>query len=185
MNYSRSKLGVGMFILSEANFFLLLILAYVYFHAYPNGGPTAAGSLDPLRTGVFSIFLLASSATMWMAGRRTHRDGIAGPGPWLIATIVLGFIFIVGQGEEWVGLIHNGVTVSRNLFGTTFFTLTGFHGLHVIAGLIALAALAGIVMAGKLRGRVQEPLEAIGIYWHFVDAVWIVIFSIIYLGAAV
>ncbi|MGH7865363.1 MAG: cytochrome c oxidase subunit 3, partial [Candidatus Binataceae bacterium] len=100
------------------------------------------------------------------------------------ATILLGFIFIVGQGEEWAGLVRNGVTVSRNLFGTTFFTLTGFHGLHVIIGLIALAALAGIVMAGKLRGRVKEPLEAIGIYWHFVDAVWIVIFSIIYLGAA-
>jgi heme/copper-type cytochrome/quinol oxidase subunit 3 len=182
MNYSKAKLGVAMFIISEANFFLLLILAYVYFHAYPDGGPTAASSLNPLRTAVFSTFLLTSSATIWMAGRRSARDGLVGAVPWLLATLVLGGIFIAGQAGEWVELIRAGVTVNRNLFGTTFFTLTGFHGLHVMVGLVAIGALAGLVARGKLR--VSQPLEAIGLYWHFVDAVWIVIFSIIYLGAA-
>jgi heme/copper-type cytochrome/quinol oxidase subunit 3 len=185
METSRTKLGVVMLIVSEAIFFLLLILAYVYFHAYPDGGPSAADSLNPARTAVFSLFLIASSATVWFAGRRAAREGMLGPAPWIAATIALGLVFIAGQGAEWADLIAAGVTVNRNLFGTTFFTLTGFHGLHVLLGIVALAALAGLVAAGRLRGRAAQPIEAVSLYWHFVDAVWIVIFSVVYLGARV
>jgi hypothetical protein len=124
---SRSKLAVSLFILSEANFFLMLIIAYVYYHAIPVGGPTAANSLDPWRTGEFSLALFASSATMWMADRSLRASRRAGHLFWLFITIALGVIFLFGQGNEYARLISSGVTWSRNLFGTTFFTLTGFH----------------------------------------------------------
>jgi len=177
----RARLGVGLFILSEAMFFLLLIVAYAYFHAYPGEGPTAS-SLDALRTGIFSIFLFASSATMVFAARkyRANERGVFG---WLLVTLVLGLIFMYGQGSEYVDLYEHGVTINRSLFGTTFFTLTGFHGLHVMVGLIAIAVVAGLTAAGSFGATEREldAFECVSMYWHFVDAVWVVIFSIVYL----
>jgi heme/copper-type cytochrome/quinol oxidase subunit 3 len=178
---SRSKLAVSLFILSEANFFLMLIIAYVYYHAIPVGGPTAANSLDPWRTGEFSLALFASSATMWMADRSLRASRRAGHLFWLFITIALGVIFLFGQGNEYARLISSGVTWSRNLFGTTFFTLTGFHGLHVFGGLCALAIVAGVSLSHEITERRREAFAAVGIYWHFVDAVWVAIFSIVYL----
>ncbi len=104
---------------------------------------------------------------------------------WLIATIVLGLIFLVGQGLEYWRLLTNNVTVSRNMFGTTFFTLTGFHGFHVLVGLVMLAAFTGIAMTGRFKGPRSGALSALSLYWHFVDAVWVVIFSIVYIGTAI
>jgi heme/copper-type cytochrome/quinol oxidase subunit 3 len=194
----KNKLGVVMFLLNESVFFSLLIIAYAYFHASRNiQGPTAATSLNPVFTGIFSLFLLASSGTMWLAGRSLHSASNAGrPGYrraafWLAVSIVLGIIFLVGQGIEWSRLIASGVRPSTNLFGTTFFTLTGFHGLHVIVGLIALAILCGINLRRKSPSTLTVPaphaaasgaagLEAIAVYWHFVDGVWIVIFGVVY-----
>jgi heme/copper-type cytochrome/quinol oxidase subunit 3 len=181
----KAKLAVGLFILSEANFFLLLIISYVYYHAYPGAGPTAASALNPIRTGLFSILLFASSATMLLAASsyraRAHRATLV----WLIATVALGAMFLLGQGLEYAGLYERGVAVNRNLFATTFFTLTGFHGLHVFIGLFAIAIVAGLAATGRLVGseREADAFEAVGIYWHFVDAVWIVIFSVVYLWA--
>src|SRR2546430_17307561 len=102
-------------------------------------------------------------------------------GAWVVATIALGMIFLLGQGSEYARLLANGIGPERALFGTTFFTLTGLHGLHVLAGLAALAAL----LAAKLRrpGALSAvAFEAVGLYWHFVDAVWVVVFSVVYLG---
>lgn len=180
----KNKLGVGLFILSEAQFFLLLVIAYIYYHAYPGPGPTSAAVLNPERTGLFSIALFSSSATMWMASRAARRaDGHRLTG-WLGATIVLGVIFLFGQAQEYRDLIAHGVTMSRNLFATTFFTLTGFHGLHVLVGLIALAITLGLARAGKLHPRERDGFGAVEWYWHFVDAVWVVIFSVVYLWGA-
>lgn len=185
----KSKLGMGLFIASEATFFLFLILAYVYFRRSVTTGPTAANSLDPLKTGVYTIFLLASSLTVWLAVRSLRRKSRRMLSVWLLATVALGAIFLFGQGREYARLLRLDVTVSRNLFGTTFFTLTGFHGFHVLIGVLALAVLLGLAMAGNFIGEGKErravAVEAISMYWHFVDAVWGVIFAIVYLWARV
>jgi heme/copper-type cytochrome/quinol oxidase subunit 3 len=90
-------------------------------------------------------------------------------------------VFIVGQGSEYVGLFERGIGVSTNLFATTFFTLTGFHGLHVTVGLFALMIALGLMLAGDFRRRSSSLLRSVGLYWHFVDVVWLVVFSIVYL----
>lgn len=181
---TKSKLGVITFIASEANFFLLLIFAYVYYHGGTSGGPSAAGSLDPRAAGINTVFLLGSSATMWRAERSLRREGASGLPLWLLATIVLGAIFLFGQGREYAHLISQNVTVSRDLFGASFFTLTGFHGLHVLIGLITLSIVFGLALAGDFSKGRSDAVEAVALYWHFVDVVWIVIFSIIYLWSA-
>lgn len=175
----RNKLGVLIFLLSEAAFFVFLILAYVYLHGRVTQGPTAAQALDPLSAGIYTVFLLASSLTVWLAGRSLARSRRLA-WFWLGATVVLGVIFIVGQGREWLRLLGEGISVSTNVFGTTFFTLTGFHGLHVLMGLIALTILLGLGGTGRLRGSTSVALESVSVYWHFVDVVWIVIFTVIY-----
>jgi heme/copper-type cytochrome/quinol oxidase subunit 3 len=181
----RNKLAVGLFILSEANFFLLLVIAYVYYHAYPGAGPTAATALNPVRTGMFSLALFASSATIWMASRASRRPDSRGFMMWLAITIALGVLFMFGQAREYYDLIASGVTISRNLFATTFFTLTGFHGLHVIIGLVALGITLVLARAGKLHEREKDGFGAVEWYWHFVDAVWVVVFSVVYLWGVV
>jgi heme/copper-type cytochrome/quinol oxidase subunit 3 len=181
----KSKLGVGLFLASEANFFLLLIFAYVYYPGGPGSGPTAASSLDAGTAGLNTVCLLSSSATMWRAEHNLERGNAARLCGWLLATVVLGAIFLIGQGREYVALIMQNVTVSRDLFGTTFFTLTGFHGLHVLVGLVALTILLGLALAGDFTGGRSVAVEAVALYWHFVDAVWIVIFSIVYVWARV
>jgi len=177
----KSKVGVGLFILSEANFFLALMIAYVYFHMQPASGPSAASSLNPLRTLAFSICLFLSSASIHMAGRSFRLRSAESVKLWLALTVLLGATFLVGQSLEYLGFFARGVTLSTNLFGTTFFTLTGFHGLHVLLGLCALATILGIALSGRLEDITPSGFEAISMYWHFVDAVWVVIFSIVYI----
>src|SRR6202165_2883122 len=140
----RTLLGVAIFIASESVFFLAIVLAYV---AYRDAGlATAKANLDVVRTAIFSIALFASSGTMALAAR-------ARSGTWLAATMALGAIFLVGQGSEYARLLNEGIGPGSALFGTTFFTLTGLHGIHVLAGLVALAALftANLSRARALR----------------------------------
>ncbi len=179
----KNKLAMLLFIASETIFFALLILAYVAYHRTAGSGPTAASALDPVKTGIFSLFLLSSSFTMHRAtaSARTGRGGRQRG--WLAATIALGGVFLVGQGLEYASLIRRDVTISRDLFGTTFFTLTGFHGLHVFLGLVMLAILLGLGVAHPGEEPRATAVEAIAVYWHFVDAVWVVIFSVVYLWA--
>ncbi len=167
------------FICSESVFFLSLIVAYITYHGA--SGTKPGDVLSVPRTGLFSLALFASSATIWRAERAHRRREGGRMRFWLLATIALGVIFLCGQALEWRGLIAGGVTLSRDLFGTTFFTLTGFHGLHVIVGLIALATLTAIGFAGELDGGDEVALSTVSLYWHFVDAVWVVVFSVIYL----
>jgi heme/copper-type cytochrome/quinol oxidase subunit 3 len=177
----KNKLGMILFIASESIFFTLLILAYAYFNSGAVSGPTADSSLDPAVTGFVSLFLWSSSFTIWRAGKNLEQGNHSRLGMWLLATIVLGILFLTGQGIEWSHLIGQGATISRNLFGTTFFTLTGFHGLHVLIGLVMLATLFGLTRAGYFKGTQSAGVTVISLYWHFVDAVWIVIFSVVYL----
>lgn len=180
---NQTKLSVILFVCSEVVFFTLLILAYLYFHGAPANGPTAATSLNPEITGIFSIFLFASSFTVWRVGKNMQSGNHTRLKVWLGITIAFGATFLCGQGIEWTHMMSHGATISRNLFGTTFFTLTGFHGLHVFVGLILLS----ILLTMGFRGFYKVPhssttVEVISIYWHFVDAVWVVIFSVVYLG---
>jgi heme/copper-type cytochrome/quinol oxidase subunit 3 len=177
----KNKLGMVLFIASESFFFAMLILAYVYYHGASADGPNAASSLAPATAAIFTVFLLSSSVTLWLAERSMVRENQAGMRLWLLVTVVFGAVFLIGQGREYLHLIDENVTIGRNLFGSTFFTLTGFHGLHVFSGLVALAILFGLALAGWFKGQHSVAVEAVGWYWHFVDAVWVVIFTIIYM----
>jgi heme/copper-type cytochrome/quinol oxidase subunit 3 len=177
----KTKVGVGLFILSEVAFFGVLVISYIYFYLLPSHGPGAASSLNPTRTLGFSICLFLSSATIHMAGRNFRVGRRSAVSIWLALTVLLGGAFIVGQAIEYRGLIDQGVTLSTNLFGTTFFTLTGFHGLHVLVGLCALGTLLGVTLSGRLANINPSGFEGVSMYWHFVDAVWVVIFSVVYI----
>jgi cytochrome c oxidase subunit I len=185
----KNKVGVGAFVVSEAAFFVILIIAYVFFNVHGQAGPSAETALDTQRTGIFTVFLLASSFTLWRAEKSLHAGARPAYRGWLGLTVALGAVFMIGQASEYAELFGRGVTVSTNLFATSFFTLTGFHGLHVTLGLVALLVVLGLSFkdgggAKKKKGEAKHgssALEAIGIYWHFVDVVWIVVFAVVYL----
>jgi heme/copper-type cytochrome/quinol oxidase subunit 3 len=175
----RNVLGVAFFISSEAVFFLALILAFVVYRGRDLA--QSAGHLDLPRTALFTVALLSSSATVVMAERRMARADRRGAQLWLALTILLGLAFIANQAIEYTGLLRQDITPQSNLWATTFFTLTGFHGLHVIVGLVALTILLGIALAGDVTERRHSSLTALSLYWHFVDGIWILVFSLAYL----
>jgi cytochrome c oxidase subunit 1/cytochrome c oxidase subunit I+III len=177
----KNKASMVAFLVSEGFFFLMLIFAYLYYNYTPSPGANAAGSLDARKTLAFTICLLASSFTIWRSEAAFKRQRHGPMVAWLIATILLGMVFVIGQGSEYLGLFHRGITVQTNLFATTFFTLTGFHGLHVCVGLLALMIVLLLMLLGDFKSFRSHALQTIGLYWHFVDAVWVVVFSIIYL----
>ena len=177
---NKTRLAMLLFVASEAVFFILLIVAYVVYHATSPSAADPSRYLDIPRSAIFTACLIISSFTMHHAGIdfRTgrHRPALV----WLLATMALGAVFLTGQGAEYVSLIREDVIISRDLFGTTFFTLTGFHGLHVFIGLIMLGTLFGLEVKQGIR-RSSQAMESVSIYWHFVDAVWIIIFPVVYL----
>jgi cytochrome c oxidase subunit 1/cytochrome c oxidase subunit I+III len=182
--FDKGAVAVWSFIASEAGFFLILIIAYVFFNfgtGHEAAGPSAATVLDVKKTAAFTACLFASSFTLWLSERSLDRKEHGAAARWLFVTIALGGVFIVGQGSEYLGLYQRGVGVATNLFATTFFTLTGFHGLHVTVGLFALMITLGLVLTGDFRRRSSSLLRSVGLYWHFVDVVWLVVFSIVYL----
>lgn len=168
----RHLLAMVLFIASESIFFLAVIAAYVVYRA--EGLALARAHLELGRTALFSLLLFSSSLTMTRAVRRHDRR-------WLALTAMLGGVFLAGQGAEYLRLLDAGLRPGVTLFGTTFFSLTGLHGLHVLVG---LGLLGGLFGAASLRpARVGAVAwEAIGLYWHFVDAVWVVVFALVYLG---
>lgn len=175
------RLAMLLFIGSEIAFFIILISAYIYFQAGLTSGPNAKNSLHPGVSGIYTAMLLLSSVTIWQAGRNLERDRQGPARLWFLATLALGAIFLFGQGREYVALYNENVTISRNVFGSTFFTLTGFHGLHVFGGLVTIAIMTGLCFAGEFKGGHATAVEVVSLYWHFVDVVWIVLFSLIYL----
>jgi len=180
-SWDNNRLAMLFFLLSEGTFFAFLIIAYVYYHSVSNTGVMAAKVLDPLKTGVYTIFLLSSSFTVWRAEKCLRRGSQRAFKGWLLVTIVLGAVFLFGQGSEYLHLYGQDVTISRDIFGTSFFTLTGFHGLHVLLGLIALSVIFVLALQGEFAQQHSSAVETVALYWHFVDWVWVVIFSVIYL----
>jgi heme/copper-type cytochrome/quinol oxidase subunit 3 len=175
----RNVLGVLFFISSEALFFAGLIVAFIAYR----GRDLSQGNdlLDVTRTGIFTVALLASSGTVMLAEHGLKAGQRERGLLWLVVTVLLGLTFIGGQAMEYAGLLLRVVTPQTNLWATTFFTLTGFHGLHVLVGLLALSIVLFVGLSGDLTARRHSALSAVSIYWHFVDAVWIAVFSLVYL----
>lgn len=169
-----------LFLGSEAIFFTCLIAAYVFYAGASPDGPNAHGVLDPWKTGIYTLCLLSSSITVYFAERANRKDGL-GVGIWLGVSMLLGAIFLFGEMQEYRKLLHENVTVSRDLFGSTYFTLTGFHALHVTAGIILLGIMLAISVSRSIGRPQRVALTCISYYWHFVDVVWVAVFSIVYL----
>ena len=164
---------------SEAIFFISLMLGYVTFWRSGNLMSASKTLLDIKVTGAFTVLLVASSFTFWMAERHYNKGEQKKLKIWLMATIVLGTVFLLGQGHEYYSLLKKEVTLSSGPFGSNFFTLTGFHALHVIIGIVMLAILFILTLQGFFK-RKSTVLSTVGIYWHFVDAVWLAVFTLIY-----
>jgi heme/copper-type cytochrome/quinol oxidase subunit 3 len=184
LNWRPPIVGLIAFIFSEATFFGALIVAYLEYRTRsPGPGPH---DLDVPRTFLFSLFLFASSGTIYFAERRLARDDQRGFLTWWSISIVFGAVFLIGQITEYARLYADGITISTNLFTSAFFTLTGFHGFHVFVGLIALVTIGLLGRAGDFRsGRRRVAVDTVSLYWHFVDAIWVLIFSLVYLWSLV
>jgi len=181
---SNNKLAIWMFISSEALFFGAFISTYFLYRgrdALFLKGPTPAELLNIPFTSVTTFVLLMSSLTMVLAldaiRRGMHRQFRV----WILATALFGLTFIGGQVYEFTEFYREGLHLSTNLFGSTFFVLTGLHGAHVVMGIVWLLSLWARSMQGRLPTEKAEAVEISGLYWHFVDVVWIVIFTAVYL----
>jgi cytochrome c oxidase subunit III len=184
--------GMAAFLVSEVAFFSTLIVVYLTFLGADQSGPTPAVLSLPLVICT-TICLLSSSVTVYLAEKSLRSGSRSAFIRWWSATILLGIVFLAGTAYEWNGLIvHYGLTISRNLFGTTYYTLVGFHALHVTVGVIVMLTVLGLALrpqALESGVRVQESgvrsqgsgVELVSWYWHFVDGVWVVVFTVVYL----
>jgi heme/copper-type cytochrome/quinol oxidase subunit 3 len=178
---SNEKLAMWTFLGSECLLFGALISTYFLYRGRSVTGPTPKQVYDIAYTSISSFVLLMSSLTMVLALAAIQRGDHARLRLWLTATALLGTVFIGGQVYEFTSFVHEGLTLKTSLFGSSFFVLTGFHGAHVTGGVIWLLILVMLAMRGKLDARDYTKVEIAGLYWHFVDIVWIAIFTIIYL----
>ncbi len=177
---SRDRVGMVCLIIAEGAMFTIFVVAYLFYLDKSRSGPTPREVLSvPV---VATICLLSSSATIEAAMRMLARDKRVGFAIAWALTIALGAIFLSFTAREWARLIgHEGLTPSTNLFGTTYYSLVGLHALHVTVGLLLLTTVLGFALADKIRARHHEPIGALSLYWHFVDGVWVVVFSVVYL----
>lgn len=184
---NKSMLGMAIFVASESVFFTVLILSFVFYRdSLANKGlPNDFNSLDVGVTAIYSVCLYSSSLTNWLAGRSHRRGDIKMWRTWLVITILLGAAFIYGEATEYHHLTSvDKLVPNTNLFGTSFYILTGFHGFHVSMGLALLIILLILTFTATdtfKAGARAGAVEAISIYWHFVDAVWVIIFPTVYL----
>lgn len=176
---SRGIVGMCCLIMAEASIFIIFIVAYIYYIGKSINGPKPQDVLElPIFT---SICLFSSSATVHFAVSALEHGKRALTSLWLAATILLGGIFLAGTAHEWYQLIYrDGLTIRTNLFGTTFYSLVGLHASHVIVGLILLTTALIFSLTGGLTSRHTNRLEVLSLYWHFVDAVWVVVFLVVY-----
>src|SRR5215467_14828630 len=176
---SRGRVGMYCLIGAEAAIFTIFVVAYLFYIGKSLTGPQPK---DVLHAPIFyTICLLASSLTVHTSIRKLFGGNMAAFAGWWIATILLGGTFLFGTVREWIRLIfHEGLTVSTNLFGTTYYSLVGLHAFHVTMGLLALISVALFYFAAQLRPEHAERLEILSMYWHFVDAVWVVVFTVVY-----
>jgi cytochrome c oxidase subunit 3/cytochrome o ubiquinol oxidase subunit 3 len=177
----NTKLAMWVFLASECLLFGALISTYVLYRGASDTGPYPADVFDIPYTSVSSFVLLASSLTMVLSLNAAQNRDVARMRLWLLATALLGVTFVGGQVYEFTVFYDEGLSITTNLFGTTFYVLTGFHGAHVTVGILMLLSLVGFSAADRLPDDAAFPVEMVGLYWHFVDIVWIIIFTVVYL----
>jgi heme/copper-type cytochrome/quinol oxidase subunit 3 len=177
----NTKLAMWLFLASECMLFGALISTYVLYRGASLQGPFPHDVFDIPYTSVSSFVLLASSLTMVLALAAAQKRDALRMRLWLLTTALLGLTFVGGQVYEFTAFYREGLHIDTNLFGTTFFVLTGFHGVHVTIGVLMLLSLVGMSWSDRLPPDAAFPVEMVGLYWHFVDIVWIVIFTVIYL----
>lgn len=180
LGLDHRKLGFWTFLASECVFFMSLIIVFIILSGRSTSGPAQEVLNIPL-TAFNTFVLLTSSLAMVLSIDAARRDDQRRMKLWLAATIVMGTFFIGVQLFEYNKLMHEGLTLTGNLFGMTFYTLTGFHGAHVTVGIMWLIAALLKARSGTFHGDNYIPLEVAGLYWHFVDLVWVFLFPIVYL----
>src|ERR1700758_129012 len=176
---SRGKVAMAGLIIAESAIFTIFVVAYLFYVGKSLTGPTPREVLEtPL---FYTICLLSSSLTIHFAAKSLARDGVrAFLGLWVL-TIVLGATFMYGTGQEWHRLIYeHGLTISTNLFGTTYYSLVGLHAFHVTAGLVMLSLVAIFAVVGRVQVEQSRRVEVLSMYWHFVDVVWVAVFTVVY-----
>jgi cytochrome c oxidase subunit 3 len=176
---SRGRVGMYCLIAAELAIFTIFVVAYLFYIGKSLTGPKPADVLHP--PILYTICLLSSSLTIHIAVRRLSAGKMAAFGLWWLLTIVLGGVFLFGTAREWARLINDeGLTISTNLFGTTYYSLVGLHAFHVTMGLLALLAVAVFCFTSQLQREHAERVEILSMYWHFVDAVWVIVFTVVY-----
>jgi cytochrome c oxidase subunit 3 len=176
----RGKVAMACLIVAESAIFTIFVIAYLFYIGKSLTGPTPS---EVLETPIFfTVCLLSSSLTVHFAGKSLER-GRRGAflGLWSL-TIILGGLFLFGTGREWYRLIYeHGLTISTNLFGTTYYSLVGLHAFHVTVGLIMLFTVLVFGLAGRVGSDQFRRIDVLALYWHFVDAVWVVVFTVVYI----
>jgi heme/copper-type cytochrome/quinol oxidase subunit 3 len=175
------KLAMWLFLASDCLLFGALISTYVLYRGASVKPPYPADVFDIPFTSVSSFVLLASSLTMVLALSAIQRGDVGRCRVWLLATALLGMAFLGGQVYEFTTFYREGLGFTTSLFSSSFYTLTGFHGAHVAIGIIMLLSLVGMISRDRVTGERSEVVELVGLYWHFVDIVWIIIFTLVYL----
>ena len=177
---ARGRVAMFALIAAETAIFTIFVVAYLF---YVGKSPSGPQPKDVLEAPIFySICLLSSSLTIHLAVKALAggSSGILQRGG--STTLALGATFLYGTAAEWYRLIYrDGLTISTNLFGTTYYSLVGLHGFHVIVGLTCIALVVAFTLSGNVRPEHAERLDVLSLYWHFVDAVWVVVFTVVYL----
>jgi len=178
---SHNKIMMWAFLASDCMFFGSLIMTFMIYRDRSVNGPFPQDVLNIPYTSVSAAVLLLSSLMMVLALAAIQRGKVREFRVWLIATAAMGCLFLGGQFFEFSDFYHKGLTLKSNLFGSSFFVLTGFHGTHVGIGIIWLLSLVVMSFRGDITKENAEKVEIAGLYWHFVDIVWIIIFTFVYL----
>ncbi|HUB52378.1 MAG TPA: heme-copper oxidase subunit III [Terracidiphilus sp.] len=176
---SRGRVAMFCLIIGESAIFTIFVVAYIYYIGRSTYGPTPKVLDVPWFN---TVCLLSSSISIMLAERAIDRGRIRAFGAWWAATILLGIVFLAGTAIEWRRLIYtDGLSIRTNLFGTTFYSLVGLHATHVIVGLLMLSLVMTFTLLGRMEQRHAERIQVLSLYWHFVDAVWVVVFTVVYL----
>jgi len=175
----RGKVGMACLIIAESAIFTIFVVAYLYYTGKSLTGPTPR---EVLETPIFfTVCLLSSSLTIHLALKLLERGKRGAFLALWFLTIVLGALFMYGTAREWHRLIYeHGLTISTNLFGTTYYSLVGLHATHVTVGLLMLTIVLLFALAGRVGREQSARIDVLSMYWHFVDAVWVVVFTVVY-----
>jgi len=176
----RGKVGMACLIIAESAIFTIFVVAYLYYIGKSLTGPTPREVLEsPI---FFTVCLLSSSLTIHLASKLLERGKRGAFLALWFLTIVLGALFMYGTAREWHRLIYeHGLTISTNLFGTTYYSLVGLHATHVTVGLLMLTIALLFGLAGRVGREQSARIDVLSMYWHFVDAVWVVVFTVVYI----